>query len=296
MYCWIRIITFFVFLVAVSSEARAHPLVDDAIVSYEDADFRAALRTFNLAARDADLAVEELLLLFEMRALVHHALGNGTAMRQDLERVAALRPGHRLSGLAPPPVRKAYVEMLEAHGGTLGVELVVEEKDFEGKPFVVARVERVPTGLVHHIALQCRVPPSGRAIARTVQGTRARIPLPDSGEHEGCNATAETRRGTVLFEASVEGTSSAAAPLIEVKTPVIVGPSAAEPRQSPAVVPMPEYKEPSDGPVAKKKKKKWPWIVAASALAVAGGVTAGVLISKSSNETQSAPGGVTVTW
>ncbi|MGB5366630.1 MAG: hypothetical protein WBN14_10205 [Polyangiales bacterium] len=277
-----------------STEAKAHYLLDDAIASYEDADFRAALRTFNLAARDADLSVEELLLLFEMRALVHHAMGNETAMLRDLERVGALRPTHQLGGLAPPPVRTAFDDMLEANGGTLGVELVIEERVFDGKPFVVARVEKVPKDLVHHIGLQCRVPPLGRAIARTAQGTRARIALPESGAHQGCDATAQTRRGTVLFSASIEGT------LPESPPPSAEPPAPAPlprpvPVQSPSVFQMPEYKGPVDQPTA-KKKKKWPWIVAAAAVAVAGGVTAGVILSKNSKQSQPAAGGVTVSW
>jgi hypothetical protein len=281
-------------LCLLATEAKAHYLLDDAIASYEDADFRAALRTFNLAARDADLSVEELLLLFEMRALVHHAMGNETAMLRDLERVGALRPSHQLGGLAPPPVRKAFDDMLEANGGTLGVELVVEEKVFDEKPFVVARVEQVPKDLVHHVGLQCRVPPEGRAIARTAQGTRARIALPESGAHQGCDATAQTRRGTVLFSASIEGTLPKSAPP-SAEPPAPAPLPTPVPAQSPSVFQMPEYKGPVDQPTA-KKKKKWPWIVAVAAVAVAGGVTAGVLLSKSSKQSQPTAGGVTVSW
>lgn len=281
-------------LCLLSTEAKAHYLLDDAIASYEDADFRAALRTFNLAARDADLSVEELLLLFEMRALVHHAMGNETAMLRDLERVGALRPRHQLGGLAPPPVRNAFDDMLEANGGTLGVELVIEEKVFDGKPFVVARVEQVPQDLVHHVSLQCRVPPNGRAIARTAQGTRARIALPESGAHQGCDATAQTRRGTVLFSAGIERTLPKSAPT-STEPPAPAPMPTPVPAQSSSVFQMPEYKGPVDQPTA-KKKKKWPWIVAVTAVAVAGGVTAGVLLSKNSKQSQPAAGGVAVSW
>lgn len=288
------IIVVFGFLWLLPSVASAHPLLDDGISAYEEADFRGALRTFNLAARDADLSVEELVLLFEMRALVYHALDNDTAMLMDLERLGALRPYRKLGGLAPPPVREAFDAMLEANGGTLGVALVIEEKTFNGLPFVVARVERVPKGLVHHVGLQCRLQPDGRTTARTAQGTRVRMPLPSSSVHEGCEATAETRRGTVLFRASLEGATIVPAPAPASLEPL---PAATTPASKSAFQ-MPEYKGPVDEPTAKKKKKKWPWIVAASVVVVAGGVTAGVLLSQrsSSSQSQSAPGGVTVSW
>jgi hypothetical protein len=58
---------------------------------------------------------------------------------------------------------------------------------------------------------------------------------------------------------------------------------------------MPEYKPRADAP--KAKKKKWPWIVAVTAVAVGGGVAAGVLLSqRSKNNDQPAVGGVTVSW
>ena len=296
----LRIIGLLCVFCLLSTEAKAHYLLDDAIASYEDADFRAALRTFNLAARDADLSVEELLLLFEMRALVHHAMGNKTAMLRDLERVGALRPRHELSGLAPPPVREAFDDMLAANGGTLGVELLVEERAFDGKPFIVARVERVPKDLVHRVSLQCRVQPHGRLVARTAQGTSARLALSESGAHQGCDATAQTRRGTVLFSASIDGTLPPSPAPAEPPPTVAAEPPPAPlpapvPVQSPGVFQMPEYKGPVDEPKA-KKKKKWPWIVAAAAVVVAGGVTAGVLISKSSKQSQPSAGGVTVSW
>lgn len=285
-----------VFACLLGNEAKAHPLLDDAIVSYEDADFRSALRTFNLAARDADLSVEELLLLFEMRALVHHAMGNETAMLQDLARLGAVRPSHRLGGLTPPPVRKAFDDMLEANGGTLGVELVIEEKDFDGKPFIVARVEKVPRGLVHRIGLQCRIPPDGRNMARTAQGTRARMELPESGQHEGCEATAQTKRGTVLFSAGIEGTRAPPPPppppvVSPLPPPVAPQPS---PTQSAAIFRTSEHTESVDEPTT--KKKKWPWFVAAAVVMVAGGVTAGIVVSKGSKQSQPQPGGVTVNW
>lgn len=57
---------------------------------------------------------------------------------------------------------------------------------------------------------------------------------------------------------------------------------------------MPEYKQLSDQPTA--KKKKWPWIVAAAAVMVAGGVTAGVVLSQRSKASQPVGNGFSVSW
>ena len=59
---------------------------------------------------------------------------------------------------------------------------------------------------------------------------------------------------------------------------------------------MPKHKGQADE-AEPKKKKKWPWIVAATAVVVAGGVTAGVVLSQRAKDSgQPAGGGVTVNW
>ncbi|MBW2377607.1 MAG: hypothetical protein JRF55_16780 [Deltaproteobacteria bacterium] len=251
-------------------------MLDRAVTSYEEANFQAALQTFDAAARNADLSVEELLELFEMRALVHHALGDEAAMRADLRRLNAVRPSYELGRLAPPPVRTAFEEVREANGGTLGVELRIDETIFDGSPWVVARVLRVPEGLVDHVTLQCRVHRDSDTISRTSQGNQTRLKLPESGDHHGCAATARTRQGGVLFSSTMDQ-------VLPLRLP-----------KSRNVMRVPQYKPHADAP---KAKKKWPWIVAASAIVVGAGIATGVVLSqrsKSSNE--SAAGAVTVSW
>jgi hypothetical protein len=250
-------------------------MLDRAVASYEEANFKTALHTFDAAARNADLSVEELLELFEMRALVHHALGDEVAMRADLRRLSAVRPSYQLGRLAPPPVRAAFEEVRKANGGALGVELRIEEKSLDGAPWMVARVLRVPEELVDHVTLQCSINNDSQTISRTSQGTSTRLQLPESGDHNGCAATARTRQGGVLFSAAVD----AAIPL---RLP-----------RSANVFETPQYKSRSDEP---KAKKKWPWIVAAAAVVVAGGVTAGIVISQRNKNSQTDVGGVTVNW
>ncbi|MGB5546607.1 MAG: hypothetical protein WBM74_08555, partial [Polyangiales bacterium] len=58
---------------------------------------------------------------------------------------------------------------------------------------------------------------------------------------------------------------------------------------------MPKHTPRDEG--RRAKKKKWPWIVAASAVVVAGGITAGVLLSRRSKNGDQPPlGPVAVNW
>jgi hypothetical protein len=269
----VGIIGLFACVLAVPLGVRAHPMLDDAVASYEGANFENALQGFDAAARNADLSVEELLQLFEMRALVHHALGDETAMRADLRRLSAVRPGYQLGRLAPPPVRAALEEVRKEDG----VHLSIDEQRIDGAPWIAARVLRVPEGLVDHVTLQCRVGNDEETISRTSQGTGASLKLPESGHHDGCAATARTRQGGVLFRASID--RSVPLPQLERAKGFKV----------------PEYQPHADASV--KTKKKWPWILAAAAVVVAGGVTAGVVLSqRSKTDSQPAAGAVTVSW
>lgn len=277
MFAKLGIITLFAFAWALPASVRAHPMLDRAVASYEEANFETALRMFDAAARNADLSVEELLELFEMRALVHHALGDDTAMRSDLRRLNAVRPSYQLGRLAPPPVRAAFEEIRELNEGARGVELRIDEESFDGAPWMVARVLRVPDGLVDHVTLQCSVSNDSKTISRTSQGTQVRLRLPESGDHNGCAATARTRQGGVLFSA----TMNASVPL---RLP-----------KSRKGLEMPQYQPHADAP--KAKKKKWPWIVAVSAVVVGAGIATGVVLSqRSKNSSEPAVGGVTVSW
>ena len=271
----VGIIAFLALIGLAPTSARAHPMLERAVVAYEEADFERALRTFDMAAANADLSVEELLQVFEMRALVHHALGDDASMRADLERLVAVRASYQLGRLAPPSVRAAF-EVREASAQAGSVELRIEETDIEGEPWVVAKVLRVPDGLVDHTSLQCSVENNARTVSRTSQGTSASVKL--EGAHNGCTATARTRQGGVLFRSRIDGDIPSA-------------PSVSRRRFQTS------RNERRDDAPATKKKKKWPWIVAASAVVVVGGVTAGVVLSQRSKGNGSPEAGaVAVNW
>jgi hypothetical protein len=271
------IIAVFALYWLVPGTARAHPMLDRGIAAYEQADFEQALLTFDAAARNADLSLEELLQLFEMRALVHHALGNEASVREDLRRIVAVRGSYQLSRLAPPSVQAVFDEVRAANGAMQSVELRIEEETIEGEPWMVAQVLRVPEGLVDHTTLQCNVESNTQTVSRTSQGTTASVKLPKSGVHGGCGATARTRQGGVLFSATIEGAQA------------LIPSRSASRFELPKHTPRDDRRE--------TKKKKWPWIVAATAVVVVGGVTAGVIVSqRSKSESQPQAGAVTVNW
>ena len=253
-------------------------MLDRAIDAYKDADLELALDSFDAAARNADLTIEELLLLFEMRALVLNALGHKTSMRADLRRLLAVREGYQLSRLAPPSVRAVFDELRETQSSEESVELRIEAKALGAESWMVAKVLRVPDGLVDHTTLQCDVASNARTISQTSRGTSASLRLPDPGVHNGCAATARTRQGGVLFPTTIEGAQ------------------VSMPSDSARRFELPRHIQRDDG--HKAKKKKWPWIVAASVVLVAGGVTAGVLLSQRSKNSgeDSTQGPVVVNW
>jgi hypothetical protein len=251
-------------------------MLDRGVEAYELADFDRALQTFDTAVRNADLSVDELLQLFEMRALVHHAVGDDESMLADLERLAAVRSTYRLGRLAPPRVREAFDAIVASKTPETNVELQIEEQTVDGSTLIVAQVLRVPPGLVDHTSLRCSIENGARSVSQTSQGTSATVKLPGSGVHHGCSATGRTRQGGVLFRATVDGQPRLAIPTAEGRFE------------------MPRYEKRDEGGEA--KKKKWPWIVALSAVVVAGGVTAGVLLSRRSDGPGQQAGAVTVNW
>jgi len=88
------------------------------------------------------------------------------------------------------------------------------------------------------------------------------------------------------------GRRGAARDVDPVPSPASIG--APESRSGAVAFQMPEYSERVDRKTS--KRKKWPWIVAAAAVAVVGGVTAGVIVSQRSKQTEPTSGGFAVNW
>ncbi len=103
--------------------ASAHPLIDQGVEAYEEADFDKSLRYFDQAADGSELTTADLMSLFEWRAIVRYALDNVAGMRADLTRLASMKPTHRLGLDAPPKVRAAFDEVRAQMTDGIGLEV-----------------------------------------------------------------------------------------------------------------------------------------------------------------------------
>lgn len=101
--------------------ARAHPDLDAAIAHAEEADFDAALGSFDAAIASGELTRDELVQLLAERALVLHALNRDQALGRDLSLLAMLAPDRELGRAAPPPLIARWTELRTSQAAPLSV-------------------------------------------------------------------------------------------------------------------------------------------------------------------------------
>lgn len=106
-------------LCTIPSIARAHDLIDEGRTLYEEAEFVAAIDAFARAEAATDLTTADLGEMYEVRALVHLAMGNEQAMRADIGRLATVAPEFELDRRVPPEVRRAFAEARANRGAPL---------------------------------------------------------------------------------------------------------------------------------------------------------------------------------
>ena len=159
-----------------AASASAHPLLDKAVEAYEDADFDAALDAFTEAEGGNELSAEDLLRLFEWRALVYHAMDDEVRMRADLRRLASIRPTYRLGRLAPPAVQSAFDDVREAIAG--GIDIEVSAQALPGRLRISAVVRRDVTSIGRSLVVYSKI--DGEEWSRSV-GERAVVSHPEGG-------------------------------------------------------------------------------------------------------------------
>jgi hypothetical protein len=136
-------------------EAHAHPLLDESRQRFDDADFAGALDSLT-RAEATQLTAIELARLLADRAMVQFALGDRTALDEELTRLALVAPGYDFGAAAPPALR----EGLERARVRVATERILE----------VGITPRVGA-----VALQLQIAESARWIVRSTQ-LRGRAP------------------------------------------------------------------------------------------------------------------------
>jgi hypothetical protein len=228
-----------------ASPARvlAHPLVDEGQRLYEEAEFVAALDALGRADHATDLEREDLERLFEIRALVHLAMGNTDAMRTDLQRLAALAPDHSLPRSAPPDVARAFAEIRGQSPGAVRV---------------LATTEASPAG----VTIAARAENDWASIVRTVR-VSGRVQGAPSWEHAtDAPLLVATSGGVVEYYAEAIGPGG----VVVARTG-----SASEPLRA------------AGAGGGGGGGEAWPWVLVALGVAVvAGGVVVGVVLGTES--------------
>jgi hypothetical protein len=260
----------------VASQARAHPLVDEARAQADRADFGAALATLDRAeaAEDLDLAaLEELLLL---RALASIGLGREADARRDLRRLAAIAPELVLPDTVAPAIRD---ELERVRRSVTAVTIDVQVEDHAGAVEVQASAAG-EEGVVREVRLSARERGSAWASAAVARGSAtASVRVPSRGGAIEARVAAIGPGGAVVAERGTEA------------EPLLVR----EGRVVPADVLDGEDEDDGEGSGA-----LWPIVGAGAAVVVIGTVVAVILIGSSSSSGGSGDGGAfgapTVVW
>lgn len=146
-----------VFAWAIPEHASAHALVDEGRRLYEEeADFVAALDVLGRAAAGTDLSADDLVDLFETRALVYLAMGRDDDMRADLRRLAAIRPDHALPSTTPPDVVAAFADLRASSPGAPRLTATLEPSALGVT--ITVRLDNDPAGLVREVRISGRAP------------------------------------------------------------------------------------------------------------------------------------------
>lgn len=85
--------------------------LDEAHARLASAEFEQAVRAFDRAEQRQELDRDDLIALYEGRAMALWALGEEARARQDLAALGSLEPDHELAPEAPPTLRRAFDDL-----------------------------------------------------------------------------------------------------------------------------------------------------------------------------------------
>jgi hypothetical protein len=179
-------------LVVVPTAVAAHPLIDEANAKIERAQFDEALVVLKRAETTGSLSRAEVLRLFELKALVHLALGARAEAEQSLRLIATLAPDYRFSRHTSPDLVLAF-DVARRHAPA-PPRLVVEQEPRRHAVALRARLDNDPLSLVRRVQLRVRL---NGGPWRVLAGASAVIDV-SPGDRLDFNAQAHGKSGILL--------------------------------------------------------------------------------------------------
>ena len=160
---------------ALPATVLAHPLVDEARASYEEADFEGAIDALGRAEAADDLVREDLEAIFGLRVLLGLGMGDEDMTEQALRRLLSLDPAHNFGDVLPPEVLEAAARIRAEQAGAVRVR--VRARRGPAGLVIAAEADRDPTGLVRTTRVAARV---GAAPWRRVDFAELSLPEPSA--------------------------------------------------------------------------------------------------------------------
>lgn len=132
---------------------RAHAQLADGARHLASADFERAVRAYDRAISEATLSRDELVALYEGRAIARWAIGDEDLARLDLAALASLDPQHAFTPEAPPALTRAFAE-----SPVEPLALSLSWDDAPGRARAHVAVENDGAGLVLLVRIHARRP------------------------------------------------------------------------------------------------------------------------------------------
>ena len=133
--------------------SEAHAQLDEGRRRLEHADFTRAVRAFDRAERGAHLTRDQLLSIYEGRAMARWAQGNERQAQHDLIALAEVDPHHAFPPEAPPELGEAFADAARDGGLSLQLSFV----DAPGSATLTVDTHHDDAGLVRALRTHVRV-------------------------------------------------------------------------------------------------------------------------------------------
>ncbi|MEZ4288361.1 MAG: tetratricopeptide repeat protein [Polyangiales bacterium] len=247
---WTLLALSVLFMSVSSAQAQS---IKEARSYYMQADFDRAVESLNLVLQKDPLPRSEAAQAHRYLATLNEILGDSKEAAMHVRAAVALEPSIGAAPGSPQSIIDAFNSVRTELKGE-AAQIYMRRENSDGNAIVTATLSPEPKALADKIAVRCK---SGRRIigdAQPVPTVSVTIVSPDPDL--SCEARVLTVQGGVLLRESSMFTND------ERSQTMLLGDGATE------------------RDTVTKKRKKWPWIVAAVGVAAAGGAVAAVLLTK----------------